>query len=41
MVDCGLEARDGGEEWAFRWPPGSAPCFLIAKKDGVRPAQNP
>ena len=27
MVDCGLEARDGVEEWVFRWPPGSVRAF--------------
>ncbi|XBI84717.1 hypothetical protein VPH35_092963 [Triticum aestivum] len=42
MVDCGLEAGDGVEVWAFRWPPGIRPCLLIAKKDGVRArARNP
>ena len=40
MVDCSLEAGDGVEVWAFRWPRGIRPCLLIAK-DGVCPARNP
>ena len=40
MVDCSLEAGDGVQVWAFRWPRGIRPCLLIAK-DGVCPARNP
>ncbi|KAE8797707.1 hypothetical protein D1007_27175 [Hordeum vulgare] len=41
MVDCGMQAGDGVELWAFRWPPGIRPCLLIANRDGSRLAPNP
>ncbi|XBH73212.1 hypothetical protein VPH35_100352 [Triticum aestivum] len=40
MVDCSLEAGDGVEVWAFRWPLRIGMCLLVAKNDGVRPARN-